>query len=862
MIQPASLSYRQSFVMAASIARRELRHGVRGFGILIACLALGVGAIGTVQSVSSGVLEALRSDGQAILGGDVSARLLYRQASADQLAWLGQQGEVAIAAEMRAMARTRDPRGLQEERAALAELKSVTDNYPLYGTFQIKDADGSLRAADPSALLVPRDGRHGALIEEALADRLGLGVGDAVQVGDASFQVRGVIGREPDKAGSGNFALGPRLLLSQAGLAATGLLQEGSLIAWNYQLKLPAGTRAAAFRDAAKNAHPDAGWRLRDAANAAPQLSRFIDRLTVFLTLVGLTALLVGGVGVGNAVSHYMRLRARSIAALKCLGAPRGIVAAAYLLQVLALACVGIAIGLLIGALGPLFLGQAIGDLLPIAARIGIYPQALAAAAAFGLLVALAFSLWPIGRAGDIPAAALFRDAIAPTRWRPRWPFALGIGLCIAALAALAIVNAEDKLFATAFVGGSLLALACFRAAGAAIVIVARWLPRSPHPLLRLAIANMHRPGNPTGTVILSLGLGLTVLVAIALIEGNFRRAVVQTIPQDAPSFFFIDIQPDQVESFSDTARSLAGQDANLKLAPNLRARIVAVNGIEAERAVVNKEHAWVLNGDRGVTYQAEAPADDMVIAGRWWPPDYQGPPLLAIYKDIADAFGIGPGTRMTINVLGRDIEADVALVRDLKWETIGVNFTLVFSPGALEGAPHSFLATLKAAPETEMSIQRAIAARFGSITAIRVRDALETVNGILGNVALAVRVTAFIALLAGALVLAGTIAADHRRRVYDAVVLKTLGAARFKITAIFLVEYGALGIAAALIAGGLGTLIAWVVCVQVMEFDFIFLPTSVLAALGLSLLVTLFLGYVGAFRALGQPAAPLLRNE
>lgn len=845
------------FKLALTIARRELRGGLSGFRIFIACLAIGVGAIATVQSISSGIEDAMRTDGRAILGGDIAARILYREATPEQMAFLTDRGEVVTSADMRAMARDVADKG----NSALVELKSVTSNYPLYGNFQIQGPDGKGQDVDIQAMLAARDGVFGAVIEDTLASRLDLKVGSKVGVGELQVEVRGLIAREPDKAGSGSFALGPRLMLNADALAKTELVQPGSLITWSYQVKLRPDVTIDSFRKDAKEKLEGAPWRLRDYTNAAPQLARFIDRMTLFLTLVGLTALLVGGVGVGNAVRAYLDTKSATIATLKCVGASGALIFQVYLIQILVLASVGVAIGLVIGTAAPLLTGQALAELLPITARIGVYPGALAIAAGFGMLTALAFSLWPLGHAREVPAVALFRETVQKAVGRPRAVYLAGIAIAGLGLAGLAVATAAEKGFAAVFVAGSLATLGLFWLAGMGVTRLAKAVGRPRRPVLRLALANIHRPGNPTGAVVLSLGLGLTVLVAIALIEGNFQKEVSDRLPTDAPSFFFVDIQPDQVADFKQTVLAVPGA-RDLNLVPNLRARIVAINGTEAEKALKTKEYSWVLNGDRGITYQVEAPAEDKVLAGHWWPADYQGKPLLAVSKEIAESFGIGPGATITVNVLGRDIEGEVAVVRELDWDTITINFTLVFSPGVLESAPQSFLATVRAQTEAEPVIQRNVATKFSNVSAVRVKDALDTVSGLLGNIGIAVRLTAAVTLIAGTLVLAGAVAAGHKRRVYDAVVLKVLGATRSTVLRAFLLEYGLLGLITAIIAAVLGTLVAWLVVTEVMDFAFIFIPSAVLTTTLLCTGITLTLGFIGTWRALGQPAAPLLRND
>jgi putative ABC transport system permease protein len=841
-------------LLAFRLARRELRGGLAGFRIFLACLTLGVGAIAAVQSLSAGIQASLNEDGRAILGGDLAARLLHERASPEQQRWLAAQGDLAVTAEMRAVAHRAD----DAARSTLVELKAVDGAYPLYGALELTGAGG--QAADPGAVFA--DARS-AVAEQTLLDRLGLAVGDEIAVGDATLRIAAVLAKEPDRAGGsgGGFGLGPRLMIPLAALPATALEQPGSLITWSYLVRLPPGASVEAVRAAAKAAFPDARWRLRDHRNASPQLARFIDRLAQFLTLVGLTALLVGGVGVSNAVRGYLDGRRPTIATFKCLGAPGALVFQIYMAQVLVLALAGILLGLALGAATPPIVGHFIRDLLPVATRFGVYPGALATAAAFGLLTAIAFSAWPIGRAEQVSALALFRDVIAPARALPRRGPLLIAAAAAVGLVALVLLTADYLLFSVWFLVGAGGCLLLFRLAAGLVTRVAARLPRARWPEFRLAVANLHRPGNPTAAVVLSLGLGLTVLVAIALVEGDFRREVDQTLPAHAPSFFFVDIQPDQLDALRQAVLGVPGA-RHLEAVPSLRGRIVAVNGRPAEQAVIRTENSWILNSDRGVTYAATQPPNSTILAGKWWPADYSGPPLLAIYKDVAGLFGIGVGDRMTINILGRDIEATVAVVRELDFKSLNINFTLLFSPGVLEAAPQTWLATVEADPAAEPLIQRRVAEQFRNVTAIRIKEALETVARMLSNIAMAVRLTAAIALLAGTLVLAGAVAADHRRRVYDAVVLKVLGATRATVLRAFLIEYGLLGLVTAAIAGLIGTAIAWTVLTRVMEIPWTFLPSAVLGTALLSTVITLALGFWGTWRALGQPAAPLLRNE
>ncbi|MCB9959938.1 MAG: FtsX-like permease family protein [Rhodospirillaceae bacterium] len=835
---------------ALRLARRELRGGLRGFRVFIACLALGVAAIAGVQTVAGGILEGLEADGAAILGGDVAGMIRYAEVAPEVRAYIAETATVSTSRELRANARrvdTGDP--------LLVELKAVDGRYPLYGTV---DLEGGLPLADALAQV---DGVWGAALENSVLDRLELAVGDRLRVGDEEFEIRATIAHEPDRAGGTAIAFGPRLMIADAALDATGLVRPGAMIAHHYRMRLPEGADATAYREDLQDRFPDAGWRLRDLSDAAPQLRRTIERLAMFLTLVGLTALLVGGVGVGNAIKAYMDGKIATIGTLKTLGAPSAVIFQTYLAQVLALAAIGIALGLVIGGLAPVVLGGVIAELLPVTVELGIHPGALASAAGFGVLIALVFSIWPLARARDVPAAGLFRDLVAGDHARPPLRFAVAIVGLAAALAGLVIATAERPAFAAWFVGGALAAVALFRLAAWLVIAGARRAGRPRRPGLRLALANLCRPGAPTGDVVLSLGLGLTVLVAIALIESNMSRQVRETIPADAPDLFFVDIQPDQIEPFAALVAGWPGTGP-LDRVPNLRGRIEQVNGMPAADAVVDPDHAWVLNGDRGVTYSATQRPEHTITAGAWWTEDYAGPPLVSVYADVADAFGIGVGDRLTVNVLGRPIEAEIASVRDIDWQNMRFNYTLVFSPEPLVHAPHTYLANVQVDEAEETGLTRAVAEAFPNIAVVRVRDALDTVNAILEQIGAAVRTIAAVTLAAGTLVLAGAVAAGHRRRVYDAVVLKVLGATRWTVLRAFLLEYGLLGALTAAIAAVLGTVAAWAVLTFVMDIEWTFPPAPVAAVAVLATLVTLLLGFAGTWHALGQKSAPLLRNE
>ncbi|HVJ52780.1 MAG TPA: FtsX-like permease family protein [Aliidongia sp.] len=844
MAEPALLP------LAWRLARRELRGGLRGFRIFLACLAIGVGAIAGVGSVAAALIGGLHQDARAILGGDVEFRLAQRELPPDVTAWLAGHGTMSEVREMRGMARRPDG-----DKRTLIELKAIDSAYPLYGAVETAPAMPLDRA------LVADGDTLGIVVDPAILDRLDLKLGDKLRLGNADFTIRTTLLHEPD-GGANPFPLGPRVLIAAAGLHAAGLDQPGTLSATVYRLKLPPDEPAKSVIAAAEQAYPDAGWRARDFTNAAPSIQGFIDRTSLFLTLVGLTALMVGGVGVGNAVSSYLAGKVPVIATLKCLGAPARLIHAVYLLQILVLALLGIAIGLAVGAGAPWLLEWAAGAKLPVPLRLGLYPGPLLLATGFGVLTALGFSLWPLARARQVPAGTLFRSLVDGTRQRLRLGDWLATGLVGVALAGLAIATADDRRLAAWFVLAVAVSLFAFRAAGLGVMAAARRFRGSRRPWLRTAIANLHRPGASTPSVVLSMGLGLTVLVTVALVEGSLSHEVSERLPAGAPSYFFIDIQPDQIAQFEQITRSIPGI-SEVEHVPSLRARIAALNGVPADKAKVDPDSHWILQSERGLTYSTTLPKGSHLVAGEWWPADYTGPPLLSIEADLAHGLHLGLGDTVTFNVAGREVTGRIANLRKIDWTSLGINFFNIFSPGALENAPQTDIATAHAdTPEHEAALARAVTDAFPAVSAIRVKDALDTVAQVLDDMATAVRAIAAITVLAGITVLSGAIAAGHRRRVYEAVVLKVLGATRAMVARGFLIEYGILGLVTAVIAVLLGTLAAWLVVTQVMKGEWVFAAGRVALTAGAGALVTLVIAFAGTWRALGAKAAPHLRSE
>ena len=828
--------------LALTLARRELRGGVRGLWIVVLCLALGVGVIASVGTLRAAVDAGLAVDGRALLGGDLEIDGGSQPLPDTLRDWLHAQGAATSdVVQMRSMLVA------SSGERQLIELKAVDTRWPLV------DQPGIA----PPQMLSTAFSQHGLLVEQIVLDRLRLHIGDAVRLGTASFRVAGVLTHEPDRVATAAI-LGARVLIAAADLPSTGLISPGAMMRYAIRLTASDPERIAATVPAT---FPRQGWRIRDPRDAAPGVTRFIEQVALFLTLVGLTSLLVGGIGVANGVRAWLDARARTIAILRCLGASPPLVFTVCLIQVLGLSALGIVIGLVVGATLPIAAARFLAGILPVPPVLGLYAGPLALAASYGILIALCFALWPLGRAARIPGGALFRDGLLPDATRPATPLIIANAVLVLALIGLTVASATDPFFALYFCLGAGLTLILFRVSGSLVMRLARLARAVGSPPIRLGIANLHRPGAPTSLLLLSAGLGLSTLASVALIQGNMQHQIQEQLPANAPSFFFVDIQNEQLPEFERIVSAQPGAP-RIHDVPSMRARVVAVKGVPAEDAVTTPETAWALRGDRGLTYAATPPEGTRLVSGAWWPKDYDGPPLVSFDASLAKGWGVGIGDVIRVNVLGRDIDLKIANLRNIAWQSLGINFFMVASPGLLSHAPHTHIATVRIADSAQGRLLRAVTDALPNVTGIRVEDVLGAIASLLNKVAAALTITGAVTLLAGAFVLVGAVAAGQRRRVREAVILKTLGATRAQIRLAWLTEFGLLGVVAGLIAAVVGSAASYAITRYILHTDWIFLPGVLIYTLAGALAIMLLFGYSGTSAALRARPAPLLRNE
>lgn len=836
--------------LALRFAVRELRGGVRGFRIFLACLALGVAAIAAAGSTAEAFRRGIASESREILGGDLAVSIDQRRFSAVERAVLDRTGKVAIATAARAMAQA--PSG--ERR--LVELRGVSANYPLAGTVELAGA------ANLPAAFAPLDGVPGAAVEQTLLDRLHLELGDRFKVGETTLVARAVLKTEPDRLSRG-FALGPRVLTDLAVLEQGGFLTTGLPFVETARIETHAPDAPKVQGDRLKSQLGGGGFRIRNRDDATPGLDFIINQLEYFLGFIGLASLIAGGLGVFGAVSAYLQGRRPSIATLKALGGSGVLIRDIYLIQIGVLAALGVGIGVVVGGFAPLALGAWVKEQLPVPALFALYPGPLIKAAAFGLLSAAAFSLVPLARARTTPPASLFRSDLPG---RVGWSLeTVGAGLAAVGLAALAVVTAPTPLAAALMIGGVVIAFGLLWLMGAGAAKLAGRLRGVFTGPARLGLANLAGPGSAARTAAPAIGLGVALLACVVLIQSSLLRQVSDVAPKSAPALVFTAIPAERADEFDALVARSFGVPLTRETyfrTPTASGRIIKLGVAPVVRERIRQGERWAYDNDIQLAVIAAQPPNAGIVSGRWWPANYAGPPLLALDADVARAGGLKVGDALTLSLLGRELEFHVAALRTIEPGSFGPSFSLVINPAAMEGANLPNIAIAKTGKAQEAVVTRALGVAFPQVNVISVREQLEAASDIFARVSLAVRSAAAVAALAGVLVLAGAIAARARARVKEAATLKVLGASRLQILSAYVLEYGAVGVIAGTAGVALGYVAAWPVVVRVFHAKWSVDWAGVAALVGAAAALAAIGGLLAAAQALSQRPAAALRAE
>ena len=846
--------------LALRLAYRDIRGAALSFWFLALCLTIGVAAITAVGVFAAAIEDGVKRDGRALLGGDIEFRLIQRAADGEERAALDTFGTVSHVASLRAMAEANREQG--PARRLLVDVKAVDGLYPLVGTVTLEPV-WSLDKA-----LAESDGVFGAVAAPEFAGRLGLRLGDRFSIGAARFELRAVIRAEPDRGGQG-LGFGAEVMVTDNALAATGLVRPGSLVRHSYRVILDDASVVTPEQaaDIIARDFPTSGFRARTLADATPQARTQIERVRVFLTLVGFASLLIGGIGVAQSVQSHLALKRSTIAIFKALGGSSTLITGIYRIEVAIMAMAGIVIGIAIGIGLAFVAGSLASSVLPVAFTVHALGVPVLAAIAAGGLATFAFTATPLARARTVSPAILLRAATEEDGEKTPYAAWFQAGAALLLLITFTAATAPDRRIVVYAAVGAIAAGALLTGLGRGLSYAGRRLHVKLAALgrggasFRLALANLSRPNAATIPVMIALGLSMTLFVALVEIEGNLRREIEERIPDRAPSYFFIDIQPGEGDIFDAAVRSVPGADSTERR-PMLRGRIVRINGTPIDQVRIAEGARWVADGDRGLTMAASPPSGTRIVAGDWWPPDYKGPPLISFDARAAQGFGVGIGDTLTFNVLGREINARIANLRAIDWTAFGVNFAIILSPGTLDGAPMTDIAAVYASPESEDAIANAVAEALPNVTAIRVRDVLETAMSLLTRIAGATESVAAAAIGAGLLVLIGALAAARRARLYEAAVLRAIGASRRTIIMIAAIEHSLIGLVAAIIASVLGIVAARVALVYAIGMEWTFLPIPALITILATMAATGAFGAVAAWRVLAVPTARLLATD
>ncbi len=815
---------------------------IRGLRLLVVCLFLGVATLAAIGSLIAGISDELSSRGRIILGGDIEISLSQRLANDKEIAIFEEIGQLSKTVRLRAMANVKAP-----QKNLLSELKAIDNIYPLYGALTLKDGR-SVNAPEIGDIFVG----------ETLSDQMDLQIGDSVTFGEADFTISGIIDEEPDRLGEG-FTLGPVALINLQSLEKTNLIQPGSLYSSKYRIKTNPNSDIEAISERLDEDFPQAGWRITDRSNGAPGTRRFIERMGQFLTLVGLASLVIAGIGVGNGVASYLENKRKSIATLKVLGADSNTVFRIYFLQILFVATIAIIAGLIMGSIAPSLITWLAGDVLPVSPGFSIYPLPLLISAAYGLLIAIAFALPPLSKAKTVSSAGLFRNNQGHWARLDKisafWVIAAGL-----AIIGIAIITAREPFFSLAFIIASLVLLIILSVIAWIIRNITMRIPRPKKPLLRLALTNLHRPGAQTSALVVALGLGLTLFVTLAAIQSSINNEISKNVPEQAPSFFALDVPRSEADSFKKTITDIA-PEASINLVPIMRGSIVSYAGQRVDELEEIPEGAWVLRGDRGLTYASTLPEGSEILEGEWWPDNYSGSPQVSVDIDMANILDLKLGDSIIINILGAEFEAKVTNFRRVNWDNFGLNFSMIFSAGSLDSAPHNMTATITVDEDKERQLSRTIPNKFPSSTLIKVKDIVNQVSLLLTQMSQAIAAAASISILAGIAVLVGAIAAARMSRTYDSVILKLLGSTRRQILVTQAIEYILLASIISLLSLGLGLAAAYYVIVQIFEFTFA--PDMLIVGITIigGALITFLLGIIGSLPILAARPASALRD-
>ncbi|MGE3714901.1 MAG: ABC transporter permease, partial [Alphaproteobacteria bacterium] len=703
-------------------ALRDMRRGLRHLRLLAACLILSVAVMSGIGLVVANIKAGIARDASSLLGGDMEVRQLYQP--------LTLKADSYLLFNSKSLSRTMDMRAMAitDARQTLVEFKAVDTQYPLIGELTYKqELDRKTVRAERRK---HKDHVYEAAVDQSFLDIMDMQLGSTFAIGDANFIASRLIQSEPDRSFS-TMTLGPRVMVNHHAFRATGLLQYGSMVYYSTRILLKPEKTSTQIKQELETMFPDALWRVRDFSDSAPGLISLIDRLSLFFALTAITALMVAGIGIANATNIYLWSKRSTIALMKCLGASSRHVVQVYLLQILIISVASITLGCLLGIGAEVLLLEWISGLLKVQSVQLFYGKPILLSAALALLTVLLFSVLPLARTRHIKPAALLRghseiSSTAGSLPAPVWGMMAVLLVMLVALAVLFTSTVQITLF---FAVGLILAMSLLYGLGCGLQTAARKIAHRGKISVRSSIilANLARPGAPTRSMVVALGVSMSLIIALVQVAGNLRAQIEQGLPEHAPSFFLADIQPSQLGPLVDALNRVPGAK-DISSLPMSRGRIVQLNGVPVAKAQVDEKAQWATRSERGLTESAKPPEGSVIVDGTWWPEHYAGAPLVSFDRKLAEGMGLAIGDTITIATIDKRITATIASLRDIQWGSLEMNFAIILSPGSLRGLPTTYLTTVNLPPESEKQVQQMLAGEYSNVVAVRVREVLGQV--------------------------------------------------------------------------------------------------------------------------------------
>ena len=847
-----------SLLQLFSLALAESRGAWRRFVFFVVCIAIGVGAMMTVKSFSSLIGTAIQGESKGLLAADLEIKSRWEQNLDDikfQKAALPPETQFQFIKELHAMALYSETNG--GKASLLVELKSIPAQAPFYPMY------GSIESSPPHPL-ENMLADYGAVVDPAFLLRTNLKIGNSFQLGKIRVRINGTITKEPDRI-TRAFSIGPRVFIFHPTLKKADLVQVGSRVKHRTLIRLPKTIPLENALIILEKGLTDKSLSLRSYKNMESSINDSIERMGQYLKALGIIALLMGGIGVAMIIRTFMAQKLDTIAILNCLGASPRVVLRIYFLQSLLLGFLGSLIGVVLGYGVQFLLPSKLSELTRLNLEPEFYWTPALHSFALGMITTILFCTLPLLRASKTKPLRLFRrnfeeELSLGTLWERR-TFSLFFIFIITAIVIWQAGSIKHGIIFILALGISALLLTGF-----AVLLIKglQQLPSSVNMLRHYGLTNLHRPNNQTSSIVTCLGMGIMLVLTVRLVQMDMIAMLKENKEINPPNYFFIDIQSDQTETFTKTLDLIAPK-AERNLIPLIRSKFYGIDGHLAKNWTYKnkRKEEWFITRNFVTTIMegGTLPKDNVITQGSWWQKNDALIPQVSIEEDAAERLGAKIGSQLTMDIQGIKITAPVTSIRKVNWRNMRTNFYMIFSTGALEDAPITYVATVNVPASKELELQHAVVNALPNITALSTRDIVNTIEGVVNKLKALVDFMSAFTIIAGLIILSGSIASTKYRRLKESAVLKILGAKRNKIAGILGVEYATVGVLASIIGVGLSSGLSWAVMKYLVKAPWHPRLDVMLWTLALSIFLTTFTGIISSVDVLKNKPLKTLRQ-